>query len=82
MNIRSKKRFVLLLFLGLLPLFGYGSTADNVEHSDSVKQACANEIAFIIDQIENTYISGRRGISDEEWEKRKNIVYEQLRHFF
>ena len=68
-----------------LPLLGCaaGGTCDTAHNNlDSVKRTCSDEIAFIIDHIENTYISGRRGINDEEWNKNKSIIYSQLQNFF
>ena len=41
---------------------------------DSVRQLRLREIDFIVDQIENTYISGRRGLNDREWEDRLTIL--------
>lgn len=41
---------------------------------DSMKTAYHNEINFIIDKIENDYVSGKRGMSDRQWnDKIKNI---------
>ena len=67
-----------------LPLLGCaGSTGDTARYNlDSVKRTCSDEIACIIDHIENTYISGRRGIDDEEWNKNKSIIYNRLQNFF
>ena len=41
---------------------------------DSIHRLYLNEVDFIIDRIENTYISGRRGMSDEEWNRRVKIA--------
>lgn len=45
---------------------------------DSILRLRLQEINFIADQIENTYISGRRGLSDREWEKRLAIARESV----
>lgn len=34
---------------------------------DSMKTAYHNEINFILDKIENDYVSGKRGMSDRQW---------------
>ncbi|MDE6500041.1 MAG: hypothetical protein K2K83_04975, partial [Rikenella sp.] len=36
------------------------------------------ELAFIVRQIDSVYIYGRRGASDEEWEKRVEALREKL----
>ena len=78
---KSKRLCFLLSITIFLPLLGHAGSAYS-NYSDSVKYICNDEIAFIIDHIENTYISGRRGINDEEWNKNKSIIYSQLQNFF
>lgn len=34
------------------------------------RQALMNELEFIVDNIEHVYVSARRGMGDEEWERR------------
>ena len=82
---KGKKLCFMLSVMISLPLLGCaaGGTCDTAHNNlDSVKRTCSDEIAFIIDHIENTYISGRRGINDEEWNKNKSIIYSQLQNFF
>ena len=77
---KSKRLCFLLSITIFLPLLGHAGNAYS-NYSDSVKYICNDEIAFIIDHIENTYISGRRGIDDEEWNNNKSIVYNRLQNF-
>lgn len=35
------------------------------------------EVDFVIKKIESTYICGRRGMSDEEWDRRVKMIYEK-----
>ena len=65
---------ILSLCAVLFPLSGFGrETAAGTESEpsprDSVRQAYMDELDFIIDCIENRYVSGRRGIGDEEWQQ-------------
>ena len=69
---KGKKLCFMLSVMISLPLLVCvaGGTCDTAHNNlDSVKRTCSDEIAFIIDHIENTYISGRQGINDEEWNK-------------
>lgn len=81
------------LLLFLLSFYG-GYAQNNVDQPidrsfsnplfrDTVRQVRFNEVNFIIDQIENTYISGRRGLTNEEWDRRVELVHKKLGdHFF
>lgn len=50
-------------------------------YMDSVRKVRLDEVHFIIDNIENTYISGRRGMDDTEWNKRKDYVNKEVARF-
>ena len=73
---RNKVLVVLLAFT-ILPSCGFCKennvqppVMDSIQAArfmDSIHRLYLNEVNFIIDHIENTYISGRRGMSDEEW---------------
>lgn len=80
-----RKFFVsILLSLVLVPSFGFSKQRDvqtivmdsmqAARYIDSVRQLRLREIDFMVDQIENTYISGRRGLNDREWEDRLAIL--------
>lgn len=60
----------------------YLNTEFSKEEADSIKLVRFAEIGFVIEQIENSYISGRRGLSDEEWEYRVGLVYDMLNDLF
>ena len=45
---------------------------------DSVRQLRANDVAFILDKIETTYVSGRRGISDSIWQQTSDFIERML----
>lgn len=71
---------ILSLCAVLFPLSGFGrETAAGTEPEpsprDSVRQAYMDELDFIIDCIENRYVSGRRGIGDEEWQQGVESVH-------
>lgn len=40
-------------------------------------KAYCKEVAFVINKIESTYVCGRRGMSDEEWNRRVKMIYEK-----
>ena len=81
-----RKFFISLSLLGiLLPASGFSKKKDvaplpvmdsiqAARFMDSIHRLYLNEVNFIIDHIENTYISGRRGMSDEEWNQRVEIA--------
>ena len=81
-----RKFFISLSLLGiLLPASGFCKKKDvaplpvmdsiqAARFMDSIHRLYLNEVNFIIDHIENTYISGRRGMSDEEWNRRVEIA--------
>ena len=81
-----RKFFISLSLLGiLLPASGFSKKKDvaplpvmdsiqAARFMDSIHRLYLNEVNFIIDHIENTYISGRRGMSDEEWNRRVEIA--------
>ena len=83
-----RKLFVSVSLLGiLLPSSGFSKKKDvaplpvmdsiqAARFMDSIHRLYLNEVNFIIDHIENTYISGRRGMSDEEWSILATIAYE------
>lgn len=52
---------------------GMDSVSFNL-YTDSIRQTRFTEIDFIIDNIENIYVSGRRGLTDEQWDKGKEIL--------
>ena len=71
---------ILSLCAVLFPLSGFGwETAAGTEPEpsprDSVRQAYMDELDFIIDCIENRYVSGRRGIGDKEWQQGVESVH-------
>lgn len=80
---RNKVLVVLLAFT-ILPSCGFCKennvqppVMDSIQAArfmDSIHRLYLNEVNFIIDHIEKTYISGRRGMSDEEWNRRVAIV--------
>lgn len=77
--LQSRILIALLLFT-VFPICGFGKkknvpppVMDSIQAArfmDSIHRLYLNEVDFIIDRIENTYISGRRGMSDEEWNRR------------
>ena len=81
-----RKLIVSVSLLGiLLPASGFSKKKDvaplpvmdsiqAARFMDSIHRLYLNEVNFIIDHIENTYISGRRGMSDEEWNQRVEIA--------
>ena len=78
---------ILSLCAVLFPLSGFGrETAAGTEPEpsppDSVRQAYMDELDFIIDCIENRYVSGRRGIGDEEWQQGVEAVGNRADVFF
>ena len=80
---RNKVLVVLLAFT-ILPSCGFCKennvqppVMDSIQAArfmDSIHRLYLNEVDFIIDRIENAYISGRRGMSDEEWNRRVKIA--------
>lgn len=40
-------------------------------------KAYCKEVDFVINKIESTYVCGRRGMSDEEWDRRVKMIYEK-----
>ncbi len=88
MDMRSR---IVLVFLAVLLLPGQNRGQENssyasenasvVGRNDSVGNACLGEIDFIIDRIEHSYVSGRRGLSEEEWNKGCEVVYDRLERF-
>ena len=72
----NRLSIVFLLFV-VFPICGFSKkknvqppVMDSIQAArfmDSIHRLYLNEVNFIIDHIENTYISGRRGMSDEEW---------------
>ena len=86
---RNKVLVVLLAFT-ILPSCGFCKennvqppVMDSIQAArfmDSIHRLYLNEVNFIIDHIENTYISGRRGMSDEEWNRRVAIVRDKAVH--
>lgn len=49
-----------------------------MSREDSIMMYRSAEIDFVVDQIENSYIFGRRGISDDEWDRRVQIVRDKI----
>lgn len=91
-KIKSMRNKVLVVFLAftILPSCGFCKennvpppVMDSIQAArfmDSIHRLYLNEVDFIIDHIENTYISGRRGMSDEEWNRRAAIVRDKAVH--
>lgn len=87
--LQSRILIALLLFM-VFPICGFGKkknvpppVMDSIQTArfmDSIHRLYLNEVDFIIDRIENTYISGRRGMSDEEWNRRAAIVRDKAVH--
>ena len=87
--LQSRILIALLLFT-VFPICGFGKkknvpppVMDSIQAArfmDSIHRLYLNEVDFIIDRIENTYISGRRGMSDEEWNRRAAIVRDKAVH--
>ena len=78
---------ILSLCAVLFPLSGFGretaaGTVPEPSPRDSVRQAYMDELDFIIDCIENRYVSGRRGIGDEEWQQGVEAVGNRADVFF
>lgn len=52
-------------------------------HKDStlskLRLKFVTEIDTVIDYIENDYISGRRGLSEREWNRRIDMIYEKIK---
>ena len=81
--LQSRILIALLLF-AVFPICGFSKkknvqppVMDSIQAArfmDSIHRLYLNEVDFIIDRIENTYISGRRGMSDEEWNRRVKIA--------
>lgn len=82
----QSKILLLLLLLCFQPDPSFGKkkaqpvdrSIHNVPYRDSIRQVRFNEVDFIIEQIEKTYVSGHRGMSDAEWNRRKKLVYKVL----
>ena len=74
MKIRSVIPFILLLFV-----VSTSATAQDSTRQSSVMSDYLTEVDFIIDHIENEYISGRRGLSDEEWNRRVDMIYKKVK---
>ena len=82
------KNRVMLVFLAVLLSPGQGCGNKRVTHAvdsirlvqlkDSMRRLRFDEVGFIIDQIERSYVSGRRGLSEEEWNKGLDSVFEKL----
>lgn len=88
-------KLILTLFLFVLLPFGVSAqiTIDSttIIQADSValkKQRLQDslflhhyckEVEFVINKIESTYVCGRRGMSDEEWERRVQMIYDKGR---
>jgi hypothetical protein len=68
----------ILLAVVTLPL--YGQVTD--EPIDSLYQVGLSDLEFHFDKIENDYVSGRRGLSDEEWNRGVERVHTELDLFF
>lgn len=45
---------------------------------DSIRRNYHEEVDFIIHKIESTYVCGRRGMSDEEWDKRVKMIHDKV----
>lgn len=89
---RSRRKIFRLIEIDLVLLLFTNTAGYSREHGkqpgdrfyndfhirDSIRKVRFNEVDFIIDRIENTYVSGRRGMSDEEWNRRVGIVREKL----
>ena len=81
--LQSRILIALLLFT-VFPICGFSKkknvpppVMDSIQAArfmDSIHRLYLNEVDFIIDRIENAYISGRRGMSDEEWNRRVKIA--------
>ena len=79
-----QNRILLVLLLFTIPTYGFCKkenvqtiVMDSVQaarYIDSIRQLRLQEIDFIVDQIENTYISGRRGLNNQEWKDRLAIL--------
>ena len=89
--LQSRILIALLLF-AVFPICGFSKkknvqppVMDSIQAArfmDSIHRLYLNEVDFIIDRIENTYISGRRGMSDEEWKTKEKLevaIIEQLK---
>lgn len=77
-----------------LPLYANGrtgrdsvtaATADSVAikkqiRQDSLYAKFCEEVGFVIDKIENVYVCGRRGMDDEEWNRRVQMIYDKGRN--
>lgn len=75
-NRSSIKTGVFLFLLGALSLSAEAQTAaDSLFLSHGQR---AEELDFVIRQIDSAYIYGRRGIDDREWEKRVGVVRSKL----
>ena len=84
---RLKVIFV-LLFLVLIPLVTRAQSwagsntipdAEKERRRDSIIHArMQEEVDFVLNHIDSVYLCGRRGMSDEEWEKNVAIVREKV----
>ncbi|MDR0954729.1 MAG: hypothetical protein LBM20_05040 [Rikenellaceae bacterium] len=76
-----KLRACILILSMLTTLSLHGQTITEA-NKDSLKRIGLSEVAFIIDQIENNYISGRRGLSDSAWNSGVERVNAEVERFF
>lgn len=82
MEYRTKIVAYMLFLLLLLPLhYSFGqSQQESKDYDDTPRKGYVyrREIDSIIHHIENTYIFGRRGISDDEWNRRVKMIYDKV----
>lgn len=75
-SMNSIKKWLSLFLLGALSLSAEAQTsADSLFLSHEHR---AEELDFVIRQIDSVYVYGRRGISPEEWERRVEVVRQKL----
>lgn len=49
-----------------------------VSRFDSIRMKKRREVDFIVNQIDSVYIYGRRGISDEQWDKSVELIRQKV----
>ena len=68
--------------VGAVALQPDSTSVEVFDTRDFVRQAYMAELDFSIDCIENRYVSGRRGIGDEEWQQWVETVGNRADVFF
>lgn len=66
------------LLLVIILVIGASYAHAQMSRADSIITRRSAEVDFVVNRIENNYIFGRRGISEEEWNSRVQIVRDKI----